>query len=50
MAQSTSSLDIQDLPGHPFQPVSFHSFTFIWKIQQLYGEVFNRHGFIAGNG
>ena len=23
MAQSTSSLDIRDLPGHPFQPVSF---------------------------
>ena len=30
MAQSTSSSDIRDLPGHPFQPVSFqfplHSF------------------------
>ena len=51
MAQSTSSSDIRDLPGHSFQPVSFHiSFTFVWKKQQLYGELFNRHDFIVGNG
>ena len=44
---ATLSLDILDLPDHPFQPASFQFPLCSLGKQQSYGEVFNSDGLVV---